>query len=191
MNIGRIGWQNANWKKAELFPFPLHQGQILYCRLETHALFLEVYWCGFFLFRHFTGGKNDPYLDMDSTCFSCGILVLWTQQVCSWSPTSQFKQCWSLLLSSFTKQHFCIIFLAFHLPIQCQQCPSFPSSGFFICLLTICQVMMLFQITIIAPSWRIFTYSCKCLLWSGEAVIWNIADVAAGWNGAEKFKRVF
>lgn len=91
-------------------------------------------------------------LDMESAHFSCGILVLWTQQVCSWSPTSQFKQCWSFLLASFTKWQFCVILLTFHLPIQCQQCPSFPSSEFFVCLLTICQVMMFFQRTIFALS---------------------------------------
>lgn len=191
VNIDRPGWQKADWKKSELFPCSFCQEQSLCCRLESSALLLEAFWCGSFLIQssYIRQKWSIPSaLDMDSACFSCGILVSWTLQGCSWSRTSQFKQWCSFLLVFYTNWQFCVILLTFHLPIQCQQCPSFPSSEFFICLLTICQVMMFFQRTIFAPSWRIFTYSYKCLLWSKEAVIWNITDVAAGWNSAEKFK---
>lgn len=146
---------DADWKQVELSPFSLCRGQILCCRLENSALFSEVIWCGFFLthsfYRRQKWSTSSP-LDMNSACFSCGILVLWTQQVCSRSPTSQFKRCWSFLLASFAKWQFCVILLTFHLPIQCQQCPSFLSSDFFFCPLTICQVIMFFQRTIFAPS---------------------------------------
>lgn len=84
-------------------------------------------------------------LDMDSARFTCGILVLGTKQLCFWSPASQFKQCWSFLLASFTKCQFCVIFLIFDLPIKCL-------AEFFICPLIICQVMMFFQSTIFVPS---------------------------------------
>lgn len=124
VNVGKIGWQNTDWNKAELSYSSLYQGKILNFRLVSSFVFESFGGCSFFFFWFIWMAKiiSIYYQNMDTACFTCDILALGTQQLWFWNPTRQFKQYWSFLLVSFPKCQFCVII--FHLPIKCQQCHS-------------------------------------------------------------------